>query len=48
MALKLIEVAGSEFSVYHADKPILTYRYGEDLYKPYFHPVYAPNTEKQL
>lgn len=43
MALILDEVPGCEFSLADGDKPILTYHYGLDLYKPYFHPVYAPN-----
>jgi hypothetical protein len=43
MALILNEVLECKFSLADGDTPILTYHYGPDLYKPYFHPIYAPN-----
>jgi len=43
MALKLDEVSGSELSITDGEAPILTYCYGRDLHKPYFHPIYTPN-----
>ena len=43
MTLVLNEVFESELSVTDGDTPIITYRYGSDLYKPYFHPIHAPN-----
>ncbi|MCZ6676566.1 MAG: PmoA family protein [Candidatus Poribacteria bacterium] len=45
MALILTEISGSTLSLADGDNPILTYHYGPDLYKPYFHPVYAPNRQ---
>ncbi len=43
MTLRLNEISASELSVTNGEKPVLTYRYGHDLYKPYFHPIHAPN-----
>ncbi len=43
MALTLDERSGSELSITDGEAPILTYHYGDELYKPYFHPIHAPN-----
>ncbi|MBI1924085.1 PmoA family protein [Candidatus Poribacteria bacterium] len=43
MALILTEVPGSTLSLADGNNPILTYHYGPELYKPYFHPIHAPN-----
>lgn len=43
MSLTFNEVPGSELSFADGDMPILTYHYGPDVYKPYCHPIYAPN-----
>ncbi len=43
MTLVLTEASEFELSVTDEDTPIITYRYGSDLYKPYFHPIHAPN-----
>ena len=33
----------SELSIAYGQMPILTYHYSSALYKPYFHPLHAPN-----
>jgi hypothetical protein len=43
MALVFNEVPESELSIADGNRPILTYRYNAELYKPYFHPIHAPN-----
>ena len=43
MALTLDERFGSELLITDNEAPILTYCHGDELYKPYFHPIYAPN-----
>ena len=43
MALILDESSGSELSIMDGESPILTYRHGHDLHKPYFHPIHAPD-----
>ena len=43
MALTLDERFGSELLITDDEAPILTYRHGDELYKPYFHPIHAPN-----
>jgi hypothetical protein len=42
MTLVLNDVSESELSIADGETPILTYHYGQTLYKPYFHPVHAP------
>jgi hypothetical protein len=42
MTLVLNDISESELSIADGETPILTYHYGQTLYKPYFHPVHAP------
>ena len=43
MALILEERSGSELLITEDESPILTYRHGHELHKPYFHPIHAPD-----
>ena len=45
MALSFHEEVGSSLSIFNDSNLILTYNYHNDLCKPYFHPVNAPNAK---